>query len=97
VKCEESLSFTNILKLVSKASLPILVFLLEYGESNFSTIRKHLQMNEKTIYYGLDRLKSFELVSYRKEGNERLISLTSHGKIIAQKVRELEELLEKIL
>jgi len=89
------MSFENIVKLVSKASLPILVFLLEVAEANFSTIRKRLRMNEKTVYKGLNNLDSFNLISERREGNERLISLTDYGKLVAKQVKELEESLEK--
>jgi len=88
------LSFQNIVRLVSKASLPILTFLLEAGEANFSMMQQRLGMNTHTVYNGLNNLMFFHLISERRNGIERLFSLTSYGQAIAQQVRDLEQLLE---
>jgi len=93
----KAVTFKNLVNLISKASLPILLYLLESGESNFSTVKASVGMNETTVYRGLENLESFKLVLDRREGNERLIRLSSFGEVVARKVKELEELLEKPL
>ena len=82
-----------------KGLLRILVYLFDHGETNFQRIVDDSNLYDRIVRNSIPILKDAGLVSTRIDDTsyppKNMISLTKKGKQIAEKLREIEEILSK--
>ncbi len=82
-----------IRQLEHKAALPLLLFLLEHGKTKVTDIR--IDASSGTLYRALDMLGKLEPVDEeRRPPFTRYIQLTGDDETIAQKLSEINAVLE---
>ena len=76
----------------------IIIILKEKGEVNFQSFIDEYEMSSTTLYRTLDKLKSMGIISTRIDTksypNKTMIFLTEKGHSVAQKLKEIEEILK---
>lgn len=84
---------SQIIKLESKGTLQILLSLLEKGKTKVTEIEFH--GSKTTLYRALSILARLELIDEeRRPPYTRYIQLTGDGKAIAEKLKEINAILE---
>jgi DNA-binding PadR family transcriptional regulator len=82
-----------IKQLENKAVLQLLMFLLEHGKTKITDIK--IEASSGTLYRALKSLATMELIDEeRRRPYTRYIQLTGDGKAIAQKLKEINAVLE---
>ena len=79
--------------------LRLLVFLLSEGEAEMKKIIYGADLNASSAYASLELLKELRLVKTRidqtKYPARNMISLTENGKLVAEKLKDIERILEE--
>jgi len=82
-----------IKQLEHRAALQLLLFLLEHGKAKVTDIQ--VDASSGTLYRALNTLAKMELIDEeRKPPYTRYIQLTGDGKAIAEKLKEINVILE---
>jgi len=82
-----------IKQLENKAMLQLLMFLLEHGKTKITDIE--IEASSGTLYRALNTLAKMELIDEeRRPPYTRYIQLTGDGKAIAEKLQEINTVLE---
>ena len=82
-----------IKQLENKAMLQLLMFLLEHGKTKITDIE--IEASSGTLYRALNTLAKMELIDEeRRPPYTRYIQLTGDGKAIAEKLKEINTVLE---
>ncbi|MGC8651529.1 MAG: transcriptional regulator [Minisyncoccia bacterium] len=80
-------------------NLRVLVFLLDIKETNFQNIVEELPITGRSLYGAIDKLKELGLIKTRIDKSsypqKNMISLTEKGKQVAERLKEIEEVLNK--
>ena len=80
-------------ELENKGVLQLLIFLLQHGKTKVTDIR--IEASSGTLYRALNALARMELIDEeRKPPFTRYIQLTGDGEAIAQKLQEIDALLD---
>ena len=80
-------------ELENKGVLQLLIFLLQHGKTKVTDIR--IEASSGTLYRALNALARMELIDEeRKPPFTRYIQLTGDGEAIAQKLQEIDVVLE---
>ena len=80
-------------ELENKGVLQLLIFLLQHGKTKVTDIR--IEASSGTLYRALNALARMELIDEeRKPPFTRYIHLTGDGEAIAQKLQEIDVVLE---
>jgi len=81
-----------------KGILRVLMLLDEKGEINYYSIIKESDLYDRVLKLSLEKLRELELIKTRIDKSSypprNMISLTDKGKKVAQKLKEIEEILE---
>jgi len=84
-------------RLEKRAALQILLFLYNNGESKWYEIRDGVKASDSTISSSLIELGKLKLITERREPPQiRYIRLTEAGRRIAEKLSEINEILNQI-
>lgn len=82
-----------------KGILRILTFILDKGETNFQRIVDQTDMYDRIVRNSLPILRELELISTRIDKStypyRNMISLTDKGKKVAEKLKEIEEIIAR--
>jgi len=82
-----------IKQLENKAMLQLLLFLFEHGKTKVTDI--DIEASSGTLYRALNNLAKMELIDEeRRPPYTRYIQLTGDGKAIAEKLKEINAVLE---
>ena len=82
-----------IKQLENKAMLQLLLFLFEHGKTKVTDI--DIEASSGTLYRALNALAKMELIDEeRRPPYTRYIQLTGDGKAIAEKLKEINAVLE---
>ncbi len=83
--------------LEKRAALRILLFLYEHGEKKWYEIRDGVKASANTINTALIELGKLKLITERREPPQiRYIRLTEAGRKIAEKISEINDILNEI-
>jgi len=74
-------------------SLEILVYLLEHDEVLYTKLMNNIAGSAPTKHKALERLVDLKLIKERRLPPRRYLALTEKGVKIAEKLREIDELL----
>ncbi len=82
-----------------KGILRLILYLNEKGETNFQKIVYDSDIYDRILRLSLEKLKDLGLIVTRIDNSsyppKNMISLTEKGKIVAKKLKEIEEVLSK--
>lgn len=83
----------SIKELENNGELQLLIFLLEHGKTKITDIK--ISVAKATLYHALNALSELELIDEeRSPPVTRYLKLTGDGKIIAEKLSEIEKILQ---
>jgi len=85
----------SIIGKVGETGIRILLLLRELKKAHIREISRRLEVGYSTIYRALYDLRSLGLIDEKTDGLRRFIVLTEKGKIVADKLREIEDLLRE--
>jgi DNA-binding PadR family transcriptional regulator len=81
-----------IKQLENKAALQLLLFLFQHGKTKVTDIE--IDASSGTLYRALNKLAKLELIDEeRRRPYTRFIQLTGDGKVIAEKLKEINAVL----
>ena len=82
-----------------KGILRVLILLKDKGEINYYSIIKESDLYDRVLRLSLEKLKELRLIESRLDNStyppRNMISLTDKGRKVAEKLKEIEEMLEK--
>jgi len=80
-------------------NLLVLIYLSNVDETNFQSIVEGLPLTGRSLYSVIDKLKELELINKRIDSSSypphKMISLTDMGRKVAEKLKEIKEILKK--
>ena len=80
-------------------NLRVLIYLSNVDETNFQSIVEGLPLTGRSLYSVIDKLKELELIKTRIDRSSypprKMISLTDMGRKVAEKLKEIKEILKK--
>jgi DNA-binding MarR family transcriptional regulator len=83
----------SIKELENNGELQLLVFLLENGKTKITDIK--INAAKATLYHAIDALSKLELIDEeRNPPVTRYLKLTGDGKLVAQKLIEIQQILQ---
>ncbi|MGC9193729.1 MAG: winged helix-turn-helix transcriptional regulator [Thermoplasmata archaeon] len=81
-----------------KGILRLLVYLYEKGETNYYSIIKESDIYDRVLRLSVEKLRELKLIESRTDNStyppRNMISLTPKGRKVAEKLKEIEEILE---
>jgi len=82
-----------------KGILRVLMLLDEKGEVNYYSIIKESDLYDRVLRLSIEKLRELELIKTRIDKSSypprNMISLTDKGRKVAEKLKEIEEVMEK--
>jgi DNA-binding HxlR family transcriptional regulator len=82
-----------------KGILRLLVYLYEKGETNYYSIIKESDIYDRVLRLSVEKLKELKLVESKINNStyppRNMISLTPKGRKVAEKLKEIEEVLSE--
>ena len=80
-----------------KGILRVLILLKDKGEINYYSIIKESDLYDRVLRLSLEKLKELRLIESRLDNStyppRNMISLTDKGRKVAEKLKEIEEVL----
>jgi len=78
--------------------LQVLLYLNRKGEVNFQKIVEEAKITGRSLYGSLDKLNKLGMIIQRPDNSsyppKNMISLTEKGELVAEKLKEIEKILE---
>jgi len=82
-----------------KGILRVLILLKDKGEINYYSIIEESDLHDRVLRLSLEKLKELRLIEARLDNStyphHNMISLTDKGRKVAEKLKEIEKVLEE--
>lgn len=80
--------------ILQKVGTGVVIYLERRGRSNLSEIGRELQLSYSHLYYVIRDLEQRGVVKTEKAGREKIVELTENGKMLADLLRQIRDILQ---